>query len=538
MKERTKNRRYAERRPVIIARAPRLLAAAAILVGIVAWLLYLGHDLVLSHYDAKAHLVVARRVFDSMTPGWRQIGAVWLPLPHLLHLFPTQVDLLYRTGAFGSLLSIACLGVTTWAFARLVLLITGSTLGAITSAALLVFNSNLLYLHVTPMTEPLSIAATSVAVLWLYEWIAAAEHEVPATLGWSLAAAAWTRYEAWAVIIAALCVATVAMWRSGRPMRAIVGRLCRLSVWPASAVLLFLIMSRLTTGAWFVGSEFYVPDPYYDGRPLRTLLALWWGTHRLSGYGIEIIALAAALVVALRALARRADTRQLLPLTLFAAAAVPFVAFYEGHPYRMRYMMPLVAACALFGGLAVGFASRWRPARGRPRNLGPGHSGWPPARGRPTVARRPGLHGPVIAAILIGSSLIESPPWSRNAALLEESQWDVPRSRARRSVTICLADYRGEKVLASMASLAHYMQELSHEGFRIADFVHEGNGSIWEMALDTGPAPHVGWMLVEEEAEEGDVLAQRLRRDASFARGMTRICEGGGVALYKRNPVN
>ena len=43
-------------------------------------------------------------------------------------------------------------------------------------------------------------------------------------------------------------------------------------------------------------------------------------------------------------------------------------------------------------------------------------------------------------------------------------------------------------------------------------------------------------MLVEEQAEGGDVLAQRIRRDPSFVRGMSRVCEGGGVALYKRGP--
>ncbi len=69
-----------------------------------------SRTLVLSHYDAKAHLVVARRVIDNLTPGWRQIGAVWLPLPHLLQMLPVQVDLLYRTGAFGSLVSIASFG--------------------------------------------------------------------------------------------------------------------------------------------------------------------------------------------------------------------------------------------------------------------------------------------------------------------------------------------------------------------------------------------------------------------------------------------
>ena len=60
------------------------------LVGAVASVVYARAGLSLSHYDAKAHLVVARRVVDSITPGWEQIGAVWLPLPHLLNLLPVR----------------------------------------------------------------------------------------------------------------------------------------------------------------------------------------------------------------------------------------------------------------------------------------------------------------------------------------------------------------------------------------------------------------------------------------------------------------
>jgi hypothetical protein len=103
-------------------------------------------------------------------------------------------------------------------------------------------------------------------------------------------------------------------------------------------------------------------------------------------------------------------------------------------------------------------------------------------------------------------------------------------------VTACLArEYRGDKIMASMGSLAHYMQELSHAGLDVADFLNEGNGIIWNAAMETGPAAHAGWMLAEEQAEGGDVLARALRRDPSFGRGMTRVCEGGGVALYKRS---
>jgi hypothetical protein len=42
-------------------------------------------------------------------------------------------------------------------------------------------------------------------------------------------------------------------------------------------------------------------------------------------------------------------------------------------------------------------------------------------------------------------------------------------------------------------------------------------------------------MLVEEESEGGDVLARRIRDRAAFTAGMTRVCEGGGVALYRRS---
>ncbi len=507
-----------------------LLAALAVLAGLTAWVFYFRHDLVLSHYDAKAHLVVARRVFDSLTPGWRQIGAVWLPLPHLVHLLPTQVDVLYRTGAFGSLVSIVCLGVSVWASARLIRVATGSQVGAVTSGLLLVLNPNLLYLHTTPMTEPLLLAMTFLAVLWLYEWLSLAPEppaDVPARLGWALFAAAWTRYEAWPVICAALVVSAFTMRRSGLPRRAVAIRVWRMGLWPGVAAIVFLIMSYLTVGSWFVSDGFYVPDRTYEGQAWRTLVALWWGTHRLDGYGVEIVALVAAGVLTLRGLVRRTDAYELLPIALFAAAALPFVAFYGGHPFRMRYMVPLAAICAVFAGLAVGLVDR-RLDNGRPNQREQGNAS----------LRRASLYTVPVAMILIASALIESPPWKRDAPLLQEAQWDVPLSRERRSVTECLAEYRGEKVLVSMGSLAHYMQELSQAGFRIADFVHEGNGSIWDLALETGPASHVGWMLVEEEAEDGDVLAQRIRRDATFARGMQRVCEGGGVALYKRDRVS
>lgn len=472
------------------------------LAGVAAWAAHFQTGLVLSHYDAKAHLVVARRVFDNLTPGWQQVGAVWLPLPHLLNLLPTQIDFFYRTGIAASAISIASFAACAWATARLVLAATGSAPGAIAAVGILVLNPNLLYLQATPMTEPLLLGLSALAVCWLFEWVQTDRDEVPVRVGLALAGLVLTRYEGWAIAGAALAATALAIWRYGTPLTLLASRMMRLAAWPAVAVLLFLVNSRITVGAWFVSGGFYVPDPTYQGRLGRTIVSLWWGTHQLSGYLVEIIALATAVVLIARAAARRADAALLVPIALLAAAALPFYAFFEGHPYRIRYMIPLVAACAALAGIGIGMVRR---------------GGW------------------LAAILLLASVIVESPPWARDTPLLLEAQWDRPMSAGRRQVTSCLArDYRGEKIVASMGSLAHYMQELSRDGFDISDFVNEGNGVIWEMALETGPAPHAGWMLVEEQAEGGDVLAVKVRDSPTFANQMERVCEGGGVGLYRR----
>jgi hypothetical protein len=483
-------------------RIARAAAVAAVILAAVAWWLFDGAGLVLSHYDAKAHLVVARRIADNITPGWQQFGGVWLPLPHLLNAVPAQIDWLYRTGAFASSISVTCFAASAYAVARLALLLTASRQAAAVAVSLLILNPNMLYLHTTPMTEPLLLVAMMLCTLWLCEWVLLNQDRVPARLGIALFLGMWTRYEAWAVIGSGLAAALWASSRLGASRYALMRRGWRLAAWPAAAVALYLLNSRVTTGTWVVTGGFFVPDPAYRGQLGPSVTAVWWGTHQLSTRATEIVALGGAAALLARALLNRGDAVRVVPLALFGAALLPLYAFYEGHPFRIRYMIPLVAACALFGGVAVG-----------------------------TVKRQAAS---ILAGFLVGITLVQSPPWRADAPMIAEASWDQEASRGRQRVTACLGPvYRGEKILASMGSLAHYMQELSASGLNIADFVHEGNGAIWELAMETGPHPHAGWMLVEEQAEGGDVLATRIRTDPGFASGMERICEGGGVALYR-----
>src|SRR4029077_2924241 len=157
-------RLYLGRRCTVAAVTRLFAGSAAATIGVAAAVRYHQLGLTLSHYDTRGHLVVARRIVDSLTPGWQQIGAVWLPLPHLLNAIPVQVDALYRTGASAVVISIAAFALATGALAWLILTLTDSAWAAGAGAATFALNPSVLYLQAAPMTEPLLLGLMMLSV--------------------------------------------------------------------------------------------------------------------------------------------------------------------------------------------------------------------------------------------------------------------------------------------------------------------------------------------------------------------------------------
>src|ERR1700684_1147744 len=77
----------------------------AIFISVFSFLFYYRHGDVLFYGDAVAHINIARRVFDSQTPGPLQLGTVWLPLPHVLTTPFVVSDALWQNCAGGSFVS-------------------------------------------------------------------------------------------------------------------------------------------------------------------------------------------------------------------------------------------------------------------------------------------------------------------------------------------------------------------------------------------------------------------------------------------------
>src|SRR5438045_6470881 len=85
-----------------------LVAAIAALIIVNAFLFLLSRDQTYVHIDAIAHVNKARGLFDNFEPGLRNLGTIWLPLPHLLMAPLAAIDTLWKSGAAGSLISISC----------------------------------------------------------------------------------------------------------------------------------------------------------------------------------------------------------------------------------------------------------------------------------------------------------------------------------------------------------------------------------------------------------------------------------------------
>jgi hypothetical protein len=484
-----------------------LIAAAALAGGTAAAVFYHRLGLTLSHYDARGHLIVARRIVDSITPGWQQIGAVWLPLPHLLNAAPVQIDWFYRTGASAVLISLFSFVLATTAIAWIAGALTGSAAAALVAAAVFALNPNVVYLQATPMTEPLLLGLTLVGVALL---IAHVHNGKRSTLtGVVLALACLTRYEAWPVTYVALAAAAWAIWRRGETTWSTARRIARIAAYPTAAIIAFAIFSRIVVGRWFVSTDFFVPENKALGLPLVAVKEIAWGTRELSGRVLVMLAAAGGAALVAFGVATRRRAAALVALSPVAAAAVPWAAFVDGHPFRIRYMVPMLAMEAIAVGALVGFVGLLRPPEG-------------------------GRYRRLAAVAVLILAAIELHPFDRQAPMVVEAQWDRVNVAPRHAVTSCLrARYRGETIMASMGSLGHYMQETSRDGFNLRDFLHEGNGDIWLAALEQ-PRNYAGWLLIEEKAQGGDMLAKRAREHPEFLSGYSRVCEGAGVALYER----
>ena len=205
----------------------------AVLASLSSLFYYVQRGEILMHGDATAHINIARRVFDSLTPGPLQFGTVWLPLPHLLMIPFIVPDKLWQSGIGGSIPSMVAYVLGVLGIFRLV----GGLLqsyertrpAAQVGAGLAAFaygaNPNLIYMQSTALTEPLYLAFFIWALVYFAEFLRglreseAADADAVQSLrrcALCVACAEMTRYDGWflaGVMGLIVCAIAVRQWQ-------------------------------------------------------------------------------------------------------------------------------------------------------------------------------------------------------------------------------------------------------------------------------------------------------------------------------------
>src|SRR5437764_3302596 len=145
-----------------------LVAQIAAAISVISFFYHLQNGNVLLYGDAVAHINIARRVFDSRTPGPLQLGTVWLPLPHLFMLPFVASRWLWQTGIAGSFPSMLGYVFSVIGIFRLVRTVlsdatekaarTQGRFAAWLGAASFALNPNIIFMQSTAMTEPVYLA--------------------------------------------------------------------------------------------------------------------------------------------------------------------------------------------------------------------------------------------------------------------------------------------------------------------------------------------------------------------------------------------
>ena len=241
----------------------RLLAWLATCVSVFSFLFYFQRGDVLLYGDAVAHLNIARRVFDSKTPGLLQLGTVWLPLPHLLMIPFLLSHEMWQRGVGGSIPSMAAyvFGVigmfrlVRGALTRSVEPSAAARIAAWTAALVFAGNPNLIYMQTTAMGESLYLALFLWAVVYLSEF-ARGEAKALTKCGLCLAAASLTRYDGW--FLAAAMAASVIVLSAQRANSQKSGTPTAI---PTTAAVKFVLIAAAAPALWLAYNAIVYRNP-------------------------------------------------------------------------------------------------------------------------------------------------------------------------------------------------------------------------------------------------------------------------------------
>ncbi|MGO9274560.1 MAG: hypothetical protein ACLQOO_30740 [Terriglobia bacterium] len=508
--------------PLVLAVA----GAAIALVALVSLAYCYSQSLINTYGDSIAHMEGARRLFDSQTPGYPEIGTVWLPLFHILAAPLALNGFLWRTGLGGALVSSSAFIVAAWFVFRLALGLNRNAAAAVVALVAFALCPDMDYLAATPLTESLSIMWFVLMVYGLFRFQQG--QRLRALSGAAIASffGTLTRYDLWYVLpFAALFVlltkgggwldrfkhaalfsviagAGPALWLLHNALR--FGNVLEFYNGPFSAKAIYAHQVA-TTGFRYPTEGSFLLSAHYYLADLQLVIGVW----PLALAALGLVAWAAER----RERARRAAGLLLLaPLPFYlqsmAHAAVPVYVptLFPNTYYNLRYGLEMLPAVAI--GCSFLISARLPPKL---------RLAW----------------GVVLVALLAGQAAANLSGGARELPVVKEGLLNSPcRSKAEQAaIRVLRAQYDGSLILMTVGKWPCVMPTLN---ISFRKTLTESNRESW-LRLPYEVDGSVGWII----RGEGDSTDQVMRRYPDSFKDFELIEREksppeDGVSIYRR----
>ena len=507
------------------------LVSTVIMALVVVWS-YM-HNYVLAYNDAQSHLKIARRVFDNRTPGFVQLGTVWLPVPHVL-MFPfIWNDFLWHSGLAGAFVSMICLVITAVSLFATIKLLTGRNIVGWVGVAVLLLNPNVLYISTTALTEPVLLMSMTASSYFLIRWVKDGTERTTTLLiaGVMAAFAVGSRYDGWAFAVAsAVAVGITVGLRTRNPLR-VEGYTLAYAVVPVYAMGLWLLYNWIYFGdpLSFQRSAFSAAYAQLDfeakgllptkGNLLTSFSVYHWALVDVNGWIVCILGVI-GLIVYLAVTRLRWDS--IVTYTFLSTYAFNIVALYFAQTiiyveqmeprkvFNVRYaLVVLPALCVFIAYLYHRLALRLKD--------------W--------------LVLPVFA-LLLGVQLLQwVPGWPENSvAVLTEGLGNQRGSVSVQQVSNFLnKNYDGGGILVDDSKST----VLTIANLDIREYIATFSGQTWRDAL-VDPTPYARWVIYNKPqgdtilAQNNDIITERVKQNPDFFKNYTPVFNSDFITIYKR----
>jgi 4-amino-4-deoxy-L-arabinose transferase-like glycosyltransferase len=178
--------------------------------------------------DSVSHMIISRRIFDSIIPGITQLGGVWLPMSHIMLAPFVANDLLFQTGLAGTFVSSICTCVTDVLIFRIVKIQYNSKPAGLLASVLYLMNPSVIYMGVVPMMEAPFMMFFMLSLYFFQKWYyiyinngdVLKQYTIIIKCALSISAACLTRYEGWLLpVILIFAILLILLFTTQKPQK-------------------------------------------------------------------------------------------------------------------------------------------------------------------------------------------------------------------------------------------------------------------------------------------------------------------------------